>query len=210
MFIIFTLVILIFYINCYSNNWYKMTINSCAKFEMTWFDGTSNFELWQMRVKDMLPQQNLQKVVCERKIPTWRISIRQRWRRRLWDLFTMCFRRYDVSYLGPNDNGGGFGQIGELVFLKTLMNKVFVKQWLYSLKMWRWSDLQHVNVFKNININLVRFVVKIDDKDKSNYLIMLVTRFLWLLSDSSYTRGRQYQFLRDYWLLHFYLILKGN
>ena len=49
----------------FHNNWYQssrliysMEINvSIAKVDVVKFDGTSNFELWQRRVKDLLVQQ---------------------------------------------------------------------------------------------------------------------------------------------------------
>lgn len=38
-----------------------------AKFEVTRFDGTGNFGLWQRRVKDLLAQQSLQKALRDEK-----------------------------------------------------------------------------------------------------------------------------------------------
>jgi len=34
-----------------------------SKFEVTRFDGTGNFRLWQTRVKDLLAQQSISKVL---------------------------------------------------------------------------------------------------------------------------------------------------
>lgn len=49
---------------------------------------------------------------------------------------------------------------------KTLMKKLFVKQHLYSLKMWEGGDLQtHVNAFNNILADLTWLGVKVDDDD---------------------------------------------
>lgn len=39
-----------------ANNWYQMTLNSKAKFEVGKFDETENFKLWQRWVKDLLAQ----------------------------------------------------------------------------------------------------------------------------------------------------------
>lgn len=50
---------------------------------------------------------------------------------------------------------------------KTLMKKLFMKQQLYIIKMDEGYHLQqHVNVFNNIIIDIVKFMVKIDDRDK--------------------------------------------
>ena len=36
------------------------------KFEMVRFDGTGNFRLWQMRVKDLLAQQDISRALSEK------------------------------------------------------------------------------------------------------------------------------------------------
>ncbi|CAI8594798.1 unnamed protein product [Vicia faba] len=58
------------------------------------------------------------------------------------------------------------------------MEKFFMKQRLYNLKMHEESDLkQHVNVFKNIFIYLARLEVKIDDEDKTIILFCTLPSF---------------------------------
>ena len=50
---------------------------------------------------------------------------------------------------------------------KSLMNKLYLNQRLYGLKMQEGSNLaQHVNIFNQIFTNLVRVDVKIEDEDK--------------------------------------------
>lgn len=44
-----------------------MAINPEAKFEVIRFDWTCSFGLWQRRVNDILAQQSLQKMLCEKK-----------------------------------------------------------------------------------------------------------------------------------------------
>jgi hypothetical protein len=44
-----------------------MAIDSGLKFKVEMFDGMDNFRLWQMRVKDLLTQQGLQKALYETK-----------------------------------------------------------------------------------------------------------------------------------------------
>ena len=38
-----------------------------SKFEVTRFDGTDNFRLWQTRVKDLLAQQGILKALSDKK-----------------------------------------------------------------------------------------------------------------------------------------------
>lgn len=55
---------------------------------------------------------------------------------------------------------------------KTLMNKLFSEQRLYSLEMQKECDLQaHVNDFNNILVDLARLGVKVGDEDKAIILM---------------------------------------
>ena len=55
---------------------------------------------------------------------------------------------------------------------KLLTNKLYLKQWLYGLKMAEGSDLsQHINVFNKIIGNLKRVNVKFEDEDKTLMLL---------------------------------------
>lgn len=73
---------------------------------------------------------------------------------------------------------------------KTLMNKLFTKQRLCSLKIEKGFDLQqHVNVFNNIIIDLVRIKVLIDNKDKEIILLCsLLDSYDYLVTTLTYEK----------------------
>jgi hypothetical protein len=55
---------------------------------------------------------------------------------------------------------------------KSLMNKLYLKQQLYGLKMAEGSDLsQHINVYNQIIEDLKRVDVKFEDEDKALMLL---------------------------------------
>jgi hypothetical protein len=55
---------------------------------------------------------------------------------------------------------------------KSLTNKLYLKQWLYGLKMVEGSDLsQYINVFSQIIGDLKRVDVKFEDEDKALMLL---------------------------------------
>jgi len=55
---------------------------------------------------------------------------------------------------------------------KTLMNKLYLKQKLYGLKMQEGNDLtQHVNIFNQIITDLAQLDVKIEDEDRAIILL---------------------------------------
>ena len=60
--------------------------------------------------------------------------------------------------------------------LKSLTNKLYLKQWLYELKMVEGKDLsQHINMFNSVIDDLKRVHVKFEDEDKAyeNLVIIL-------------------------------------
>lgn len=70
------------------------------------------------------------------------------------------------------------------------MNKLFTKQRLCSLKIEKGFDLQqHVNVFNNIIIDLVRIKVLIDNKDKEIILLCsLLDSYDYLVTTLTYEK----------------------
>ena len=50
-----------------ANNWYKVMLNSKAKFKVWNFNGAKNFELWQRCVKDLLAHKGFLKALCDAK-----------------------------------------------------------------------------------------------------------------------------------------------
>lgn len=70
---------------------------------------------------------------------------------------------------------------------KTLMNKLFTKQCLYSLKIQEGGDLQpHVSIFNHILTNLTWLGVNIDNEDKSIFLCFLPNSYDHLVTTLTY------------------------
>ena len=63
-------------------------------------------------------------------------------------------------------------KLEEQFMSKTLTRKLYLKQKLYVLKMQERSDLaEHINVFNQLNVDLVKVDMKIDEEDRAIILL---------------------------------------
>ena len=122
---------------------------SSAKFDMMKFNGSENFGLRQRRVKDLLVQQGMVKALCGSK-PEGMVDID--WKEleakavvTIW----LCLGD-DVMYHVMDEESSTvvWLKLKSRYMSKSLMNKLYLKQRLYGLKMAKGSDLsRHINVF---------------------------------------------------------------
>ncbi|CAJ2663689.1 unnamed protein product [Trifolium pratense] len=149
-----------------------MTLNP-AKFEVARFDGTGNFGLWQRRVKDLLAQQSLQKALRETKPADMDDIDWTEMKEKAAGLIRLCVSdevmHHILDLTTPKEV---WDKLESQYMEKSLMNKLYAKKRLYSLKMEEGSNLQqHVNVFQNILTDLTRLGVQMDDEDKAIILL---------------------------------------
>jgi hypothetical protein len=125
---------------------------SSAKFDVMKFDGSENFGLWQRRVKDLLVQQGMVKALYRTK-PEGIADIN--WKEleaKAVATIRLC-PRDDVMYHVIDEESPVvvWLKLESRYMLKSLTNKLYLKQRLYGLKMAEGSDLsQHINIFNQI------------------------------------------------------------
>ena len=152
-------------------------MSAATRFEVTKFDGTGNFMLWQSRVKDLLGQQGcLRTIKADSTKPTkmdpedWEeMKIKAAGTIRLCLSDQVLYHVIDLE--SPNEIWGKL----EAQFLdKTAPNKLYLKQELYGLKMQEGADLtEHVNTFNRVISDLARIEVKVEDEDRA--ILMLTS-----------------------------------
>ncbi|KAL0387502.1 UNVERIFIED_CONTAM: Retrovirus-related Pol polyprotein from transposon TNT 1-94 [Sesamum radiatum] len=114
-----------------------------AKFEVVKFDRTGNFGLWQTRVKDLLAQQGILKVLRPHKPASMDDEDWEELQQRTAGTIRLCLTD-EIMYHVMN--------------LKSLGEEG--------------SDLaQHVNIFNQIITDLARLDVNIEDKDRAMILL---------------------------------------
>uniref|UniRef100_A0A2N9F9A0 CCHC-type domain-containing protein n=1 Tax=Fagus sylvatica TaxID=28930 RepID=A0A2N9F9A0_FAGSY len=155
------------------------------------FDGTSNFGLWQRKVKDLLVQHGLVKALYG-KIKKLEQMIDNEWEEldmkavsTIW-LLLVDEVMYDV--MKENSTAGIWLNLEKRYMSKSLMNKLHLKQKLYGLKMTEGADLrQHINTFKQIISDMLRIDIKFKDEDKAMmFLISLPASYEHLVTTLLY------------------------
>ena len=130
----------------FPNNWYQgsrliysMEINaSIVKVDAVKFDGTSNFGLWQRRVKDLLVQQGLVKALYgkAKKLETMIDNEWEELNMKVVSTIRLCLADQLMCDV-MDDVSTALVQLKleSLYMSKSLTNKLILKQKLYELKM---------------------------------------------------------------------------
>jgi hypothetical protein len=146
---------------------------SSTKFNVMKFDGFGNFGLWQRRVKDLLVQQGMVKALYGTK-PEGMADIDWKEFKAKAVATIQLFLGYDVMYHAMDEESPttAWLKLKSRYMLKSLTNKLYLKQRLYGLKMVEGLDLsQHINMFNQIISDLKRVDVKFEDEDKALMLL---------------------------------------
>jgi hypothetical protein len=109
-----------------------------SKFEVEKFSGKSNFELWKLKVRDLLVQQGLQKALAGKtKKPT--IMTNEEWKdldAKSLSTIRLCLVD-DVLFniVGNDTTSGLWSKMESLYMTKSLTSRIYLKRQLYSLWM---------------------------------------------------------------------------
>ncbi|KAL0431218.1 UNVERIFIED_CONTAM: Retrovirus-related Pol polyprotein from transposon TNT 1-94 [Sesamum radiatum] len=140
---------------------------SGAKFEVVKFDRTWNFGMWQTRVKDLLAQQGILKVLRPQKPASIDDEDWEEFQQCAAGTIRLCLVDVIMYHVMNLKSPGEVCKKLEIQFMsKSIKNKMFLKQRLYGLKMQEGFNLaQHVNVFNRIITDFKRLDVSIEDED---------------------------------------------
>ena len=133
------------------------------KFEISLFDGKSNFMLWQSTVQDLLVQQGLDLALEENKPDEIPDRDWDKIRKRAVSTIKLALAleiKYNV--LTETTPTGLWKKLGDIYASKSLTNRLCLKMDLYSLKMDEGTSLHdHLNEFNR----LVSHLLAIDSKE---------------------------------------------
>ena len=135
------------------------------------FDGKKNFSLWQMRMKDVLVQQNLEEALNDKEDRPKEMTDKAWDRANSRAVSTIRLHLSDdVVYdvMGETQAKSLWEKLGDLYMGKNLTNRLMLKQELYSLKRKEDMDLRaHIGEFNKLLCDLSNVGVKLEDEDKS-------------------------------------------
>jgi hypothetical protein len=146
-----------------------------SKFEVENFSGKNNFELWKLKMHDLLVQQGMVKDLLEKTKQPATITDDD------WDemdaralsairlclvddvLFNIVLKKTTV---------GLWTKLESLYMTKSLTNKIYLKRQLYNLRMKEGTKVaDHLNTFNTLIVQLTSMEVKFEDEDKAITLL---------------------------------------
>jgi hypothetical protein len=164
-----------------------------AKFEIEKLNGKNNFEIWKVKMHDMLVQQGMVKALLGKEKQPASITDE--------DLDEMDARALSAICLCLTDNVlfnivtekttvGLWSKLGSLYMTKSLKNRIFLKRQLYSLRMKEGTKIaDNLNTFNTLLVQLNSMGVKFESKDKAITLFcsfpVLWDHFVTFISFSS-------------------------
>ncbi|KAL5774200.1 hypothetical protein ACOSP7_011757 [Xanthoceras sorbifolium] len=146
---------------------------STAKFEVVKFDRKINFTLWQVRMRAVLVQSGVQKVLKGDKPPDMKDAdwedIDEKARSAIQLSLSDEVLREVIS---EKTTKALWEKLESLYLKKTLTNKLYKKQCLYSLRMSEGTSLgSHIDEFESLIMDLQNLDVNIEDEDQALLLL---------------------------------------
>jgi hypothetical protein len=146
-----------------------------SKFEVDKVSRKRNFEIWKLKMRDLLVQQGLQKALAGKtKKPTYMMN--EEWEDLdAKSLSTICLCLVDdviFNIVGEDTTLGLWSKMEILYMMKILMSRIYLKRQLYSLRMKEGTTIvDHLNTFNTLIVQLTSMEVKFKDEDKAIILL---------------------------------------
>jgi hypothetical protein len=145
------------------------------KFEVEKFNGKSNFELWKLKMRDLLVQQGLQKALGDKsKKPT--VVTEWEWEdldAKALSTIRLCLAD-DVLFniVGEDTTSSLWSKLESLYMTKSLTSRIYLKRQLYSVRMKEGTKVvDHLNTFNTLIVQMTSMKVKFEDEDKAIRLL---------------------------------------
>ena len=147
----------------------RQMASMASKFEVTRFDGTGNFGLWQTRVKDLLAQQSISKVLSGIKPEKVDDDKWEEMQAQACATIRLCLSDQIMYHVMEETSPKEiWDKLASQFMSKTVTQKLYLKQKLFGLKMQEGSDLaEHINIFNQLVADLMKDDVKINNEDKA-------------------------------------------
>jgi hypothetical protein len=146
-----------------------------SKFEVEKFRGKRNFELWKLKMQDLLVQQGLQKALAgkTKKLTTMMNEELEDLDEKYLSTIRLCLAD-DVMFniVGEDTTSGLWIKLESLYMTKSLTSRIYLKRQLYSLQMKQGTKVvDHLNTFNTLIVQFTIMEVKFKDEDKAITLL---------------------------------------
>ena len=148
-----------------------MAKTQSARFEIEKFNGKNNFEIWKVKMHDLLVQQGVAKALLgkNKRPPSMTEDDWDQMDDRALSAIRLCLAD-DVLFniVSEKTAAGLWSKLEKLYMTKSLTNRILLKRQLYSLRMKEGTSIaDHLNVFNTLLVQLNSLDVKFDSEDKA-------------------------------------------
>lgn len=167
-----------------TTNWYQSLGSlfcgmASAKFEVEKFDGQNSFSFWRIKMRALLRQQGLAKIL-DGKAPSTSSSEKSvELEEKAHSSILLSLSDGVLREVADEETAAGlWKKLENLYMKKSLTNRLFLKQRLYTLKMEEGTPLgNHLDEFNKIFMDLKNIDIQIDDEDQALILLYSLPEF---------------------------------
>src|SRR3954464_8089212 len=144
----------------------NVVTTTSVKYEISKFDGGTSFSLWKIRMWSSLMLQGLWKAVEEKFSGVSEESKVELQERALSAIFMSVTDSVLREIATEKTASDAWKKLEELYSGKSLTNRLYLKKWLYNLRMDEGTPVkQHLDVFNSIIMDLGNIDIKVESKD---------------------------------------------
>ena len=146
-----------------------------VRFEIEKFNGRNNFEIWKVKMHDLLVQQGVAKALLGKSKQPFAMTDDE-WSdiddRALSDIRLCLADDVLFNIMSEKITVGLWKKLEKLYMTKSLTNRIILKRQLYSLRMKEGTTItDHLNTFNTLLVQLDSIEVKFDSEDKAVTLL---------------------------------------
>ena len=152
-----------------------MAKTQSARFEIEKFNGKNNFEIWKVKMHDLLVQHGVAKALLGKSKQPYNITDNE-WAEmdeRAISAIRLCLADDVLFNIVSETTAAGLWTKPEKLYMtKSLTNRILLKRQLYSLRMKEGTSIaDHLNAFNTLLVQLQSIEVKIPSEDKAITLL---------------------------------------